>query len=128
MGDGRGYEKENFLGLPIPVAAITVVSYVIFCWDRWEELHMGGPFMGLVMLLSVLMVSTVSYQTLPALAFSSIRSALKLMIWVGAMIAVIADPQTMSFPIALLYIFSGIAVWVLSVIRQDEESVVPLEK
>jgi CDP-diacylglycerol--serine O-phosphatidyltransferase len=129
LGEGRGYEKEHFLGLPIPVAAIAVSSYIIFCWDRWEELHMQGPFMGLVVLLSLLMVSTVSYQTLPTLAFGSIRSVLKLAVWLAAVVAVVINPQLMSFPMVLLYIFSGIATWLLHAARPDEEEVaVPVEK
>ena len=121
LGESSGYDKEDFLGLPIPVAALAVAAYVIFCWDRWEELHMEGPFMGLVLLLSVLMVSTVPYQTLPSLAFRSVRSILKLMIWFGAVMAVVIDPQLMSFPMVLLYIFSGIFMWVLHVVKQDED-------
>lgn len=128
VGEERGYEKDDFLGLPIPVAAISVASYIIFCWERWEELHMEGPFMGLVILLSFLMVSTVSYQTLPTLAFDSVRSVLKLMVWLVAVAAVVIDPKTMSFPIVLLYVFSGIAVWLMHMGRDEEEIAFPVEE
>ena len=127
LGESRGYDKEDFQGLPIPVAAIAVAAYVIFCWDRWEELHMEGPFMGLVMLLSALMVSTVPYQTLPSLAFRSARSILKLMVWFGAVIAVVIDPKLMAFPMVLLYTTSGILMWVLHIVKQDEEVVFRVE-
>lgn len=128
LGESRGYEKEDFLGLPIPVAAISVASYIIFCWDRWEELHLAGPFMLLVVLLSFLMVSTVPYQTLPSLAFDSVRSVLKLIVWLAAAAAVCINPQVMSFPLVLVYVFSGIVMWLVHAVRQDEEVALPLEK
>ena len=127
IGDQRGYQKENFQGLPIPVAAIAVCTYIIFCWDRWEELHMPRPFMGLVVLLSALMVSSVSYQTLPGLAVGSIRSALKLMVWLAAVVSVVIDPQLMAFPVVLFYVFFGIARWAFALIRSEDELVVPVE-
>ena len=114
LGESRGYDKEDFLGLPIPVAALAVAAYVIFCWDRWEELHMEGPFMGLVVLLSVLMVSTVPYQTLPSLAFRSVRSILKLMIWFGAVMAVVIDPNY-KHPLSLTSCIRGTPDYMLSV-------------
>lgn len=127
-GDGRGYQKKNFLGLPIPVAAITVCAYIIFCWDRWEELHMPGPFMGMVVLLSLLMVSTVSYQTLPALAFGSLRSVMTMIIWLGAVVSVVIEPQMMMFPVVLSYITFGIVKWVAQMVKNEEEVVVPVEE
>ncbi|SVC68033.1 uncharacterized protein METZ01_LOCUS320887, partial [marine metagenome] len=109
-------------------AAIAVASYIIFCWGRWEELQLEGPFMGLVVLLSLLMVSTVSYQTLPKLAFDSGRSVLNLVAWIAAVIAVVVDPKLMAFPMVLLYVFSGIVTWVVLIGRQEDEVAVPLEE
>lgn len=127
LGEERGAEKEDFLGLPIPVAAISIASYIIFCWDRWEELHLSSPFMLLVGLLSVLMVSTVPYQTLPKLAFDSIRSVLKLVVFLAAATAVCLDPQLMSFPIVLLYVLSGVFAWLVQLVREEEVAGMPIE-
>ncbi|MBM3265216.1 MAG: CDP-diacylglycerol--serine O-phosphatidyltransferase [candidate division Zixibacteria bacterium] len=128
LGDSQGYQKENFLGLPIPVAAITVCSYVIFCWDRGEELHLAGPFMGMVVLLSFLMISTVSYQTLPTLAFTGFRSVLTMIVWLSGVVAIVVDPQTMTFPIVSGYIFFGIVRWLVHMVRAEEETVVTAEE
>lgn len=127
-GEERGYEKEDFLGLPIPVAAISVAAYIIFCWDRWEELQLEGPFIGLVILLSLLMVSTVPYRTLPKLAFDSIRSVLNLVIWIGAVVAVVVDPKVMTFPMVLLYVLGGLVMWAVQFGRNDEDIVMPVEE
>lgn len=129
LGEGRGFEKEDFLGLPIPVAAISIASYIIFCWDRWVELHLSGPFMFLVGLLSVLMISTVPYQTLPKLAFDSVRSVLKLVVFLAAVMAVCINPQFMAFPIVLLYVLFGVFAWLVQLVREEEEEVagVPIE-
>jgi hypothetical protein len=43
------------------------------------------------------------------------------MIWFGAVMAVVIDPQLMSFPMVLLYIFSVIFMWVLHIVKQDED-------
>tara|TARA_B100000029_G_scaffold515076_1_gene620403 strand:+ start:14717 stop:15475 length:759 start_codon:yes stop_codon:yes gene_type:complete len=125
--DRINQEKDNFMGLPIPVAAIAVASYVIFCWDRWEELHMEGPFMGFLLLLSLLMISPLSYRTLPSLAFKSKWSILKLIIMGGALGVLIWNPQVTIFPIVLLYIFSGIAAWGIHIIRHDEDIALSVE-
>ena len=126
--DRINQEKDNFMGLPIPVAAIAVASYVIFCWDRWEELHMEGPFMGFLLLLSLLMISPLSYRTLPSLAFKSKWSILKLIIMGGALGVLIWNPQVTIFPIVLLYIFSGIAAWGIHIIRHDEDIALSVEE
>ena len=121
-------EKDNFMGLPIPVAAIAVASYVIFCWDRWEELHLEGPFMGFMLVLSILMISPLSYRTLPSLAFKSKWSILKLIAIAVALVALVWNPQMTIFPIVLLYILSGIAAWGVHMVRHDEDMALSVEE
>ena len=121
-------EKDNFMGLPIPVAAIAVASYVIFCWDRWEELHLEEPFMGMLLLLSILMISPLSYRTLPSLAFKSKWSVIKLIVIAVALVALIWNPQLTIFPIVSLYILSGIAAWGIHIVRHDEDVALSVEE
>ena len=84
--------------------------------------------MGFLLLLSLLMISPLSYRTLPSLAFKSKWSILKLIIMGGALVVLIWNPQVTIFPIVLLYIFSGIAAWGIHIIRHDEDIALSVEE
>ena len=32
-------EKKDFVGLPVPIAAMTLVSFIIFCYKVWGDLE-----------------------------------------------------------------------------------------
>lgn len=70
-----GFDKEYFTGLPIPAAAIAVVSYVLtFIVDgnRLEGMAMSFfPF--LVAVVSLIMVSTIKYDTLPKFSKKEVK-------------------------------------------------------
>ncbi len=70
-----GYDKEYFSGLPIPAAAVAVVSYVLtFIIDgsRLEGMALSFfPF--LVAVVSLIMVSTIKYDTLPKFSKKEIK-------------------------------------------------------
>lgn len=119
-----GFEKEDFSGLPIPVMAATISSYVIFNYDLWEGLKVEyAPLLiPLVLFLCFLMVSHVEYNALPKFTFkegrrNSIRFALVIL---GTLVAVIL-PQRAMFPIALGFILYGFLRSVISTRDAEEE-------
>lgn len=70
-----GYDKEFFTGLPIPAAAIAVVTYVltfIIEGNRVEGLSADllAPF---VIIVSLLMVSKIKYDAFPKLSLKDIK-------------------------------------------------------
>lgn len=71
-----GFEKEFFKGLPIPFAAITICSFVLAYHSSENGLHgwAGDLFAPLIILLSLLMVSRVRYDTLPKFTKKGLKS------------------------------------------------------
>ena len=65
-----GFDKDYFRGLPIPASAIAIVSYVLtFAIDGNRFEGFAGTFLPyLVIALSLIMVSTIKYDTLPKLS------------------------------------------------------------
>jgi len=65
-----GFKKSDFVGMPIPTSAVSLASFVLF------SLEFSNPgtlypkfFIPLVVLLSLLMVSTIGYDTFPIFSF-----------------------------------------------------------
>ncbi len=64
-----GFDKNYFVGLPIPASAITIISFVLFFYDEKSGAFLYSfaptilPF--LTVIVSLLMVSKVKYDTLP---------------------------------------------------------------
>jgi CDP-diacylglycerol--serine O-phosphatidyltransferase len=58
-------EKRNFLGLPVPAAAVTLVSFIILCYHLWGGLMYDEVLVAMIILFAFLMVSQVQYDSLP---------------------------------------------------------------
>ncbi|MEW5993271.1 MAG: CDP-diacylglycerol--serine O-phosphatidyltransferase [Candidatus Zixiibacteriota bacterium] len=100
-------EKANFLGLPVPSAGVTLVSFVILCYDRWGELRYDEILIAVIVLMSFLMVSQVEYDTFPD-KFNTAYNRLKLAVLVAAIAVVVFKPKLLLFPIMAGYILTGI--------------------
>ena len=70
-----GFEKEYFTGLPIPASAITVVAFVLSYRDEVFGLRgiAADALAPMVVILSLLMVSKVKYDTLPKFSKKEFR-------------------------------------------------------
>ena len=71
-----GFDKDHFVGLPIPASALTVASFTLNYYDKslalLDDLAANClPWM--VVILSLLMVSKVKYDTLPKISRRAIR-------------------------------------------------------
>lgn len=68
-----GFEKSFFTGLPIPSAAITIVSFILaFHSDGYSDLH-SQIIIPMTLILSFLMVSRVKYDSIPKFSLRSIK-------------------------------------------------------
>ncbi len=106
-----GFDKDHFVGLPTPVSALTVASFVI---------NYAGPGGGLtpdaaailpwmVVVLGLLMVSKVRYDTLPRISRKAIRrEPWKFVFAVLAAVVVVLTGGSALFPLFLLFIGVGI--------------------
>ncbi len=109
----KGFDKNYFSGLPIPMAAITISSFVIFSEFLYDNAaKFPKSMIILVFVVSILMVSTVRYETLPTLNFKgSIKEKIKVVVVAFSLIVIIIVPQITLFPFVVLYILSGLVVW-----------------
>ncbi|HEX9653289.1 MAG TPA: CDP-diacylglycerol--serine O-phosphatidyltransferase [bacterium] len=117
-----GFEKENFTGLPIPATAVTLSSYVIFNYDLWEGLKFGPLLIPMVLLLSVLMVSNVEYETMPKFSFRvNRRNTIQfLLVMLGVAIIVVFREKVM-FPLVFGFVLYYLFRAILHSLREEEE-------
>ena len=100
-------EKKDFLGMPVPLAAFGLISYVIFSYRIWGELQYGEVLVSMIIGFAFLMVSQVQYDALPE-RFSSKWDRVKLAAIIIAVVAVLIDSRLMLFPIVASYILFGL--------------------
>jgi CDP-diacylglycerol---serine O-phosphatidyltransferase len=131
-----GFEKDHFLGLPAPASALTVASFVISFWSAGTGLDNAAialPY--LVVVLSLLMVSKVKYDTLPKISRRSFqREPWKFIFMALAIVVVFVTAGEAIFPLFVLFIALGIIRYIGSMMRhvvhheqkrKEEESVEP---
>jgi CDP-diacylglycerol--serine O-phosphatidyltransferase len=118
----KGFSKDYFKGLPIPVAALTLTSFIIFS-QHFFDVPVQHPqiLLLLVFIVSILMVSNVRYEIMPNLTLkgSKIDRVKLILIFLGA-ILVIYSPQMLLFPLIIIYILSGPLRWIYSFLSAEE--------
>ena len=113
-------EKKNFIGLPVPAAATAIASYIIFTQHIWGELRLEKFVITMLIILSILMVSNIEYESNPKFSTRSKGGLLKLSIFVISILAIIYKPRYAIFPVTLLYILSGLVRDGLLLIKQGQ--------
>jgi CDP-diacylglycerol---serine O-phosphatidyltransferase len=106
-----GFEKDYFKGLPIPVAAITICAYLLQYNTEQGGLN-GWTHDGLtvlVVVISLLMVSKVRYDTLPKFTRRGFRAHpwRAIAFSVGGVV-VLVSKGTLLFPVMAAFIGYGI--------------------
>jgi len=80
--------KQDFSGLPIPIAAITLASFILFYYNGVNIVKPFGAFLlPTIIVLSLLMVSKIRYNTLPKMKYLSLLS--KISIYLIAIILIV---------------------------------------
>ena len=95
------------IGLPIPMAGITIIGYILFCFELWGQLRHLEILIALVVVFSGLMVSGLAYDTFPRFSLNTQKNKIKLLCIFVAIIAVLIKPRIMIFPLGLVYVLSG---------------------
>jgi CDP-diacylglycerol---serine O-phosphatidyltransferase len=133
-----GFDKDHFVGLPIPASALTVAS---FTWTYFRpgtglDPTAAAVLPWLVVGLGLLMVSKVKYDTLPKISRKALqREPWKYIFALLAAIVVVITGGSAVFPLFLLFIGIGIIRYVAGWFRrhrppdgadeEDEEAVEP---
>ncbi len=116
--------KSDFIGLPIPVAACALASFVIFSQHIWGEIRLDRMLAVMVILTSALMVSPIRYETVPLFDFTAKKYKIKILLLIVAVILVAFKTRLMMFPLIALYVLSGIyrlIVTLFSKISEEKE-------
>lgn len=123
----KGFEKKNFTGLPIPAASSTLVAFVIFTEKVWAAPKTLEITVFLTLLLSLLMVSTLPYDTFPKFAPGSRWNRVKLGYFLIGAVLTVVYAEAVFFPLAITYAMSGIVRWAFLVLRHREAEVRSLD-
>lgn len=102
-------EKNWFQGLPIPIAAGVCSTMVIF-YDYMNVSSLRSSYLVLVttVLLSLLMVSTIPYRSFKQMHFKKKWSFFWLVLAVGVIFVIAAEPKVTIFFMALGYVMWGL--------------------
>ncbi len=116
-------KKEMYLGLPIPLYAITVASFVIINYEYWDAMKLNNLFIPIILLLSILLVSHVKYDKLPK--FKIIKNKnndtkfIIALLYFG--IALLFKGKAI-FLLMMVLIFHGIIRWIFNLFKNNNDS------
>lgn len=99
-------EKRGFVGLPVPAAALSLVSFIILSHFLWDGLEYGELLISLLILNAFLMVSQVPYESFPE-KFDTLHHRIMLGAALIAAVSIIFKPRLLLFPFIALYILNG---------------------
>lgn len=105
----EGFDKSHFTGLPSPVAAISLATYIIFISEFFQANPFPKLFITITFILSILMVSTIRYDIMPNLTFKGSRyNKVMFVLLIISFLTLIIFPKALFFPYMMVYVLSGI--------------------
>ena len=116
-----GFDKGMFKGMPIPSAAGILAAFVVFSNSRHIDVSAPWLYPWLLVVLSLLMVSNLKYDTLPRLAWDSTRNRIKLVIVLSCAVVAVLFPAETFLPLGVTYLVSGFVRALLGVVRRGPE-------
>jgi len=105
-----GYDKDYFSGVPVPMAAMTICSYIYFYHNKLFGFALSEKFIiGLAIALPVLMVSKFRYDSIPKVSLSAIKKypVKFIFLFVGIIICIVTKGEGL-FLFCLFYLSTGI--------------------
>jgi CDP-diacylglycerol---serine O-phosphatidyltransferase len=116
-----GQEKTNFVGLPIPAAALSFMSFIIFNYHFWDEIYLSRVMIPQLILVSGLMVSKVEYSILPKATFRhSKKNSIEIIMIVSSLIILSLFPQKTFYPLMMFYVLRGVFQFILKIIINND--------
>jgi CDP-diacylglycerol--serine O-phosphatidyltransferase len=103
-----GFKKTVFVGLPIPIAAISFATFVIFNYHFWGDIHLIRILGPQIVIVCLLMISYVEYDSFPKLTFKQGRdNSIQLVVFLIIITTLALYPHETFYPISLVYITWG---------------------
>ncbi len=114
----KGDRSSGYIGLPIPVAGITIAALWIFNWPL-QIIFPAEVWVVFMIFLIFMMMSTIGYDW-PKISFFEgwWRSVQSVAIILCVLIMAIF-PHKILFPVLLFYILLGVKTWMVSLFRGE---------
>ncbi|MCX7985075.1 MAG: CDP-diacylglycerol--serine O-phosphatidyltransferase [Bacteroidetes bacterium] len=115
-----GFDKDYFNGLPIPAQAITLCAFVLQYYSEYSGFSPIAQvvIIPMVILLSLLMVSTVKYDTLPKFTKKDFRAhPWKLVSMSMAALIILFSKGALIFAVIASYVLFGVLRWAIRSVR-----------
>jgi len=105
-----GFEKPHYYGLPAPLGAITVSSFILTFYNDVLNIfkyNFGSFFVLLVISIGLLMISKIKYEALPNFSQESLKGKLLLNIFLllSVLIAIFSNGKAIIFMILIFIVF-----------------------
>jgi CDP-diacylglycerol--serine O-phosphatidyltransferase len=116
-----GFDKDYFSGLPIPSSAITIVAYVLTYRDEVFGLRgfAADAFAPMIVVVSLLMVSKVKYDTLPKFTRKGWKHhRWRIILTLCAGVILVVTRMRALFFIFVFFILTGIIRWLYHGMRK----------
>jgi CDP-diacylglycerol--serine O-phosphatidyltransferase len=115
-----GFDKEYFVGLPIPSSAITIAAFMLTYYE--PEIGFEAPYsyfvLPMVLILSLLMVSRIKYDTIPKISKQSLKEKpLPIIFLVLSVILLIITAGKALFYIFVFIILFGILRYIFNMFK-----------
>jgi CDP-diacylglycerol---serine O-phosphatidyltransferase len=126
-----GFDKDHFVGLPVPASAITVASFVLNVQNHpfgFEQRSIGLlPYMAVA--LALLMVSKVRYDTLPKISRKAIRKEPWKFVFLGiTVIIVFVSSGRAIFLLFVAFILMGMVRYLVDFVHRIRNHEMALEE
>ncbi len=128
-----GHAKVAFHGLPSPAAGMMLASFYPFTRTTFFQEHFSGlpwntVMTGMMVVLSVLMMSHVLYPVVPKFGFRSVRGLITLVAFLAGLVAALTIPRLFFFPALFIYVSYGIVKAVILGLfdRLDDDDMDPM--
>jgi CDP-diacylglycerol---serine O-phosphatidyltransferase len=114
-----GRAKTHFHGLPSPMAGMTLATYLwfsntpLYTQTIIADLPWHVLLRYIMLGLSFLMISNVSYAAVPVIGYRTLREILGSLIVLGTIVGVIFLPRQFFFPALMAYVIYGLGRTVL---------------
>ena len=110
--ESKGPEKTVFKGLPIPMAAVALISFIPFSKTPFFQsflanFNYGRLLVLMILLLAGLMVSNVEYPTMPRFGLRTFKDRVGLLLFTAGILGLVYYWEMLLFPAACFYIFWG---------------------
>lgn len=129
-------QKGEFLGVPTPLMALTVVGIWLFLSQihkypflQWQPRNLGGDariVLPLIMMISSLMLSKIPFAKAPKMSLrGTTKEKMQFLSGLSMIILVFVSKGFLLFPLAVVLIFSSLLKWTRS--QRDHDQVMGSE-